>query len=1252
MHRERSVCAGGERLQERTGETVVPSIHTSCSLAVGRNAEDNSMLAMQIGQGRIDPSGDAPHVDFHHGADTVHRQRLMAGHPFCALTSQSGGVTEKLGRKRERWESNQQNTQGFSAAFSQGFVPQLTEGTGTLLFETDTGKGRLCESVVQTDSPLSTHSTGFSPAAADPLLTELSSQNRGDCSAGPEVAETPWSGTCANFSGSRIRSSQTSALGDAHTDADSCPSQNRNCQTRNTLAKSQSSSQPVAQSLELTEGKNYPDSIPLLRLSQADLDSQVIPCCQRLGQSSSAPNGSQLRAGVITPCSEVKSSSLTSRQLSCDNCQLESQCQHSQLTSSSKISPTAAASSVCLSLPVTSSIVPSEMTSSCIELPTATDTSISLGTFSSLSETVSSNSESNQAGHSPLSRLSDSVYIRTGGQQYSESKPSSQQKDQGEREPNSELEKSENVEINCHIPEDPNTVCEHPDHDGKDKSCQERFVFSSEKQCAMASESPSEKLPNSSKRETKRKLALDQAHNVLLVTGKKSRLPDESQCAHTSAAQTADSPVSIPPSCEKPLPTAVSASAAIPSYTSHRKTRSASSLQLTDSFSDSVSDSALASIVMPGTQSPSTPTASVREGMSTDSLPDSVLANITSQEMQPSVGVADEAAVSPFMSDSVTDAALADVNTQVLQSQPRTENSSFIPACSHAATVDRLADMSVNSAITPANPELSTRSKTSVCFTQNAYNLGSSLPSTCKTDRSQQQHISLTDPVSVSEHQNTSSDDDAKNRSHNNKDRSVFENVSSETATNDTSVDKEAEEQGSSSSGQSERVAVKEREDGGEEERQTGTGRGEGRLREGALWVPVSDPSTGSKVYMNSSSGHTLTLAQWSEREKDLAHSTDTAQGTQCRQDQAMLTETPGPCMREVGELSPLSHGTLEALLCSHLEAEEAEAQSKWREGSRVGVDDSRGETVTDILSAWENPVFKKPEQILQTATRTQAGRVARCFFAPTAFTKSMLSGAKVVGQLDNKFVACLIQEDSALMHSTTSSDSQDSQGGGLVVLFDQHAAHERIRLEQLLADVYEKSDGVSDTEKRRIRRCDVQPPRTMDLSEEDVRLMQTFRAEFDRIGVRFEVDRERRDRVHAHTMPACMAQREANDRKRGKDPLSYEYLQIMIREHTQQLLNTSGAKQQLPKQIHRLLATHACKGAIKFGDRLAMSTCHELLSSLSTCDLPFQCAHGRPSIAPLISLTQLRHAAPEEKRPPRLWKLRKGQLQSATQDQ
>lgn len=46
--------------------------------------------------------------------------------------------------------------------------------------------------------------------------------------------------------------------------------------------------------------------------------------------------------------------------------------------------------------------------------------------------------------------------------------------------------------------------------------------------------------------------------------------------------------------------------------------------------------------------------------------------------------------------------------------------------------------------------------------------------------------------------------------------------------------------------------------------------------------------------------------------------------------------------------------------------------------------------------------------------------------------------------------------------------------------------------------------------------------------------------------------------------------------------------------------------------------------GAIKFNDVLRRDECVSLVASLSGCQLPFQCAHGRPSIAPLVDILHL----------------------------
>lgn len=46
-----------------------------------------------------------------------------------------------------------------------------------------------------------------------------------------------------------------------------------------------------------------------------------------------------------------------------------------------------------------------------------------------------------------------------------------------------------------------------------------------------------------------------------------------------------------------------------------------------------------------------------------------------------------------------------------------------------------------------------------------------------------------------------------------------------------------------------------------------------------------------------------------------------------------------------------------------------------------------------------------------------------------------------------------------------------------------------------------------------------------------------------------------------------------------------------------------------------------ACRGAIKFGDYLTNFQCESMILELSKCRLPFQCAHGRPSVVPLTNI-------------------------------
>jgi len=77
-------------------------------------------------------------------------------------------------------------------------------------------------------------------------------------------------------------------------------------------------------------------------------------------------------------------------------------------------------------------------------------------------------------------------------------------------------------------------------------------------------------------------------------------------------------------------------------------------------------------------------------------------------------------------------------------------------------------------------------------------------------------------------------------------------------------------------------------------------------------------------------------------------------------------------------------------------------------------------------------------------------------------------------------------------------------------------------------------------------------------------------------------------------------------------DKALLEYLRVIA---------ATGSPAQPPPQVHRILASKACRRAIMFGDMLDATQCQALLTKLAGCAMPFQCAHGRPSIAPMLQL-------------------------------
>ncbi|XP_044773893.1 DNA mismatch repair protein Mlh3 isoform X3 [Neomonachus schauinslandi] len=296
-------------------------------------------------------------------------------------------------------------------------------------------------------------------------------------------------------------------------------------------------------------------------------------------------------------------------------------------------------------------------------------------------------------------------------------------------------------------------------------------------------------------------------------------------------------------------------------------------------------------------------------------------------------------------------------------------------------------------------------------------------------------------------------------------------------------------------------------------------------------------------------------------------------------------------------------------------------------------VDDTVGrESLQSLFSEWENPVFARyPEVAVDVSSGQAKSLVVKIHnvLYPYRFTKEMIHSMQVLQQVDNKFIACLM---------STKTEENGEAGGNLLVLVDQHAAHERVRLEQLITDSYEKQQPQGSGRKKLLSSI-VSPPLEIRVTEEQRRLLRCYHKNLEDLGLEIIFPDTSDSLVLVGKVPLCFVEREANELRRGRSPVTKSIVEEFIREQVE-LLQTTGAIQgTLPLTVQKVLASQACHGAIKFNDGLSPEESRRLIEGLSRCQLPFQCAHGRPSMLPLADTE---HLGQEGQIKPNLAKLRK----------
>ncbi|KAF9287113.1 DNA mismatch repair protein [Mortierella antarctica] len=353
-----------------------------------------------------------------------------------------------------------------------------------------------------------------------------------------------------------------------------------------------------------------------------------------------------------------------------------------------------------------------------------------------------------------------------------------------------------------------------------------------------------------------------------------------------------------------------------------------------------------------------------------------------------------------------------------------------------------------------------------------------------------------------------------------------------------------------------------------------------------------------------------------------------------------------------------------------------------------------------DALRKWSNPVFETaptPIQSLQIdlglwdahhGDRGGSGPGASTsrFFKSAEgqpgfvdvrslqLSKELLRQARVVAQLDSKFILCVMQ-------ATSRSSSRSMQA---LVVVDQHAADERVRVEKLMQEMCLCSQPGLDTgsDTHQLDSMTMVPPLDITLTkrewyvaaahsgwlarwgfviecggsglrdgtegnsgddDDEVMVSHHFQSQSDTSGPFGGPPKRSLSRSYATSsiesdyirgqvlaLPRVVADRcvvdSALTHDLVKDALSTaeesgRVISSFAADSANEASSWLRCIRGCPRGILDIVNSKACRGAIMFNDELTLAQCKQVIQNLGQCTFPFQCAHGRPSIVPLTAI-------------------------------
>ncbi|KAF2025476.1 hypothetical protein EK21DRAFT_76356 [Setomelanomma holmii] len=326
-------------------------------------------------------------------------------------------------------------------------------------------------------------------------------------------------------------------------------------------------------------------------------------------------------------------------------------------------------------------------------------------------------------------------------------------------------------------------------------------------------------------------------------------------------------------------------------------------------------------------------------------------------------------------------------------------------------------------------------------------------------------------------------------------------------------------------------------------------------------------------------------------------------------------------------------------------------------EPSRLTVKESNLELTPwlgQFLESWDNPIFAPSEKRItqvslhdhELSQKLGKDGSHQCLNSHVIgaladvpvehsdrLSREGLVTAETIAQLDRKLILVKLKRSQDVV-------LPERNQANMLVLIDQHAADERVQVEALykqlctpvVADrqVYRSRLG----QRAQVASTVLTRPVHFSISDQEQSHFVAYAARFAAWGILYDaVEGAQQRSTKADNVLSVLALPPIIlERCRADSTLLISFLRSTVWEYASDVQASSLTSTDISPDWVRKLATcprglldlvnsRACRSAIMFNDELTLPQCKELIQKLAGCAFPFICAHGRPSMVPLVGL-------------------------------